>query len=217
MSDFNGTFWSRFRRRREQRDAEARPPAESGAMPATEDPMPLRRSLHDPERRGRAILIVKRGLAQAEEKYLVAPDATLGTWFARAAETVAVAARVVLERLEEGHRPEEAGIAGEQLGLFADICAEAIRATSQVWGESPTPQAREEIVDLISASPRTLTGPSWVGTLGSLAQCVAALEPLANGLRDGDLPMGEPTDCDRVAEALLEVAIHALQAIDALC
>jgi len=179
--------------------------------------MALRRSPHDAERRRRAIGIVKRGLAQAEEKYLVEPDATLGTWFARVAETVAVAARVVLERLEEGRRPEEAEVAGEQLGLFADICAEAIRATSQVWSESPSSQAREEIVQLISDSPRTLTGPSWVGALGSLAQCVAALEPLANGLRDGDLPMAEPTDCDRVAEALLEVAIHALQAIDALC
>lgn len=179
--------------------------------------MALRRSPDDAERRRRAIGIVKRGLAQAEEKYLVEPDATLGTWFARVAETVAVAARVVLERLEEGRRPQEAEVGAEQLGLFADICAEAIRATSQVWGESPSARAREEIVELISDSPRTLTGPSWVGTLGSLAQCIAALEPLANGLRDGDLPMAEPTDCDRVAEALLEVAIHALQAIDALC
>jgi hypothetical protein len=177
----------------------------------------VRRSSQEPERRSRAILIVKRGLAQAEEKYLVAPDATLGTWFARVAETVAVAARVVLERIEDGRHPEEAEIAGEQLGLFGDICAEAIRATSQVWDASPSPQAREEIVELIATSPRSLTGPSWVGTLGSLAQCVSALEPLANGLRDGDLPMGEPTDCDRVAEALLEVAIHALQAIDAAC
>jgi|GEM_PF-2983174 len=215
MSDSGEGFWSRFRLRREQREGNAlrAPGIEQGG----EDPSQLRRSLHDSDRRRRKIQIVKRGLAQAEEKYLVAPDATLGTWFARDAETVAVAARVVLERLGEGRHAEDAGIDEEQLGLFADICAEAIRATSQVWNETPSAQAREEIVELIFASPRTLTGPSWIGTLGSLAQCVAALEPFANGLRDGDLPMGEPTDCDRVAEALLEVAIHALQAIYALC
>jgi len=215
MTDSGDRFRSRFRRSREQGQREARPAP--GAERGGEDPAQVRHSLHDTDRRRRATQMVKRGLAQAEEKYLVAPDATLGTWFARVAETVAVAARVVLERLEEGRRPEEAGIAGEQLGLFADICAEAIRATSQVWNKTSPAQAREEIVELILASPRTLTGPSWVGTLGSLAQSVAALEPLANGLRDGDLPMGEPTDCDRVAEALLEVAIHALHAIDALC
>ncbi len=179
--------------------------------------MQLRRLSHDAERRRRAIGMVQCGLAQAEEKYLVAPDATLGTWFARVAETITVAACVAFEHLDEGRRPEEPEVIREQLGLFADVCAEAIRATSQIWGRRPSPRAREEIVQLISDSPRTFTGPSWVGTLVSLTQCVAALEPLANGLRDGDLPMGEPTDCDRVAEALLEVAIHALQAIDALC
>lgn len=215
MSDSGERVWSRLHRRPEQH--ESQPPLVPATEQGGEKSAELRRLLHDPDRRRRAIQIVKRGLAQAEEKYLVAPESTLGTWFARVAETVAVAARVVLERLEEGRRPEESGIAGEQLGLFADICAEAIRATSQVWSERPSAQSREEIVELIIASPCTLTGPSWVGTLGSLAQCVAALEPLANGLRDGDLPMGEPTDCDRVAEALLEVAIHALHAIDALC
>jgi len=207
-----------FRSPRDRRpNAGLQPGAHSGAESGMGDSVQRRHPRHDPQRRHRATLIVKRGLAQAEEKYLVAPEATLGTWFARVAETLAVAAQVALERIEDGRGCEESDVAAEQLGLFADICAEAIRAAAQVWGECPSDQAREEIVELIFSSPGCLTGPSWVGSLGSLARCLATMEPLANGLRDGDLAMGEPTDCDRVAEAFLEVAVHALQAIDALC
>lgn len=210
-------LWNPFRRWREWRSGMRRTAPGSAGV---KDPVDLSARAHPdpgPERRQRGMLVVKRGLAQAEEKYLVASDATLGTWFSRVAETITVAARIMLERIDAGRRLEEAEIAGEQLDLFADICAEAIRATSQLWGESSSSQAREEIIELIFASAPTTCGPSWVGTLKSLARSAAALEPLANGLRDGDLLMAEPTDIDRVAAAFLEVAIHAREAIDALC
>ncbi|HWC47859.1 MAG TPA: hypothetical protein VG448_03150 [Solirubrobacterales bacterium] len=179
------------------------------------DPPQPQWSRGESQRRATATLVVKRGLAQAEEKYLVAPDASLGTWFARVTETLAVAARVVIERTEGDCGPGE--FTAEQLGLFADICAEAIRAAAQVWGSSSSSRAREEIVELIISTPHPSASPSSIGGLWSLAGCLAAMEPLANGLRDGDLPMGEPIDCDRVAEALLGVALHAFQAIEDLC
>lgn len=209
--DSAAPLWSRFRRRRGRQRFVA-PSAERVVAPMLND-----QTFSDSCRRGRAALVVKRGLAQAEEKYLVAPEATLGTWSARVTETLAVAARIILVRIEEGRRLEEEEVTSEQLGLFADICAETIRATSKVWGDAPAQLARDEVLAAIFATPRTLTGPSWVGALGSLTQCLAAVEPLANGLRDGDLPMGEPTECELVAAALLEVGVHALQAIESLC
>lgn len=200
--------WSRARRPREQ-------PHFAGQ--GADDAVSSERAA-DFGRRQRASLIVKRGLAQAEERYLVSPEATLGTWFARVTETLTTAARIILVRIEEGRHLDEEEVAAEQLGLFADICAETVRATSKVWEGGQPQLAREEILTAIFAStPLTLPGPSWVGTLGSLTQCVAALEPLANGLRDGDLPMGEPTDCELLAAALLEIGVHALHAIESLC
>lgn len=210
--DSSMPLWSRFRRRRERHGFVAPSAGRGPVVPTSID-----QTFPDSCRRQRVAQVLKRGLAQAEEKYLVAPEATLGTWLARVTETLAVAARIILVRIEEGRRLEEEEVASEQLGLFADICAETIRATSKVWGEAPAELAREEVLAAIFATPRTLTGPSWVGALGSLTQCLAAVEPLANGLRDGDLPMGEPTECDLVAAALLEVGVHALQAIESLC
>jgi hypothetical protein len=173
--------------------------------------------LGDPGRRRRATAVLKRGLAEAEEKYLVAEGATLGTWFARVAETVAVADRVILGQLESGCRVEDEGVAGQQLGVFAAISAEAIRAMSQIWDRTSPTRAREEIVELISASPRSCSGSSWTETLSAVGRCLAVTEPIASGLRDGDLPIGEPTDGDLVIEAFLEVAVHAFQAIEARC
>jgi hypothetical protein len=164
-----------------------------------------------------ARLVVQRGLLQAEEKYLVDPGATLGTWFARVQETIAVASRVTLRRIEECRLPAEDDAADELVGLYADICAEAIRAAAQVWGERPSPRAREEILHLVSSRQPSADRLCWKTFLESLARCSAALEPLANGLREMDLPMGEPTDCERVAESLLEAARHAFGAVYVLC
>lgn len=161
-----------------------------------------------------AVSTVQRGLLRAEEKYLVDSGASLGTWFARVQETIAVACRVSLERIEESRRPTEAEVANELMGVFADICAEAIRAAAQVWRGGSSPRARDEILRLVSVSGIPASdGPSWNSLLESLARCNAALEPLANGLREQDLPMGEPTDCDRVSECLFDAAERAFGAL----
>lgn len=164
-----------------------------------------------------AKVAVERGLLQAEEKYLVDPDATLGTWFARVQEPISVAARVTLTHIEESRLPIDNAVAEEQLGLHADICAEAIRAAAQVWEQGPSPRAREEILDLVSRRRLPPSQVSWSALLISVARCSAALEPLANGLRERDLPMGEPTDCSQVVDSFVEAAGHAFGATYVLC
>ena len=169
------------------------------------------------DRAAAATMVVQRGIVQAEERYLVDPDATLGVWFARVHETIAVASRVTLQRIDESRRPGEDEVADEQLGVHADICAEAIRATAQVWGGGPSPLARAEILDLISGRSRPMEQLTWSVLLVILTRCSAALEPLANGLREADLPMAEPTDCEVVAECFLSAALHAFEAVHVLC
>jgi len=164
-----------------------------------------------------ATMVVQRGILQAEEKYLVSSRATLGTWFARVQETISVASRITLVRTDGLRLLSEGEVVDEQLGVHADICAEAIRAVAQVWGGGPSPQARAEILDFVSGQPQPVCRLTWPTLLVSLARCSAALEPLANGLRDSDLPMGEPTDCEIVADCFLGVAGHAFGAVHALC
>jgi hypothetical protein len=163
-----------------------------------------------------AVGVVRRAVLRAEEKYLVDPDATLGTWFARVSEPIAVASRVTLARIAEGRLPVEEDIAKEQIGLFADICAEAIRAAAQVWGTAPSAQVREETLQIV-ARRAPMDGACSRTALKCLVCCIAALEPLANGLREGDLPMSEPADCEVIAESLLGVAGQAFAAVGALC
>ena len=210
-------FWSRFPRRRSGVSRGANEAGPRSPRLARLDSSDAPGDLDDPGQRRRATAVLKRGLAEAEERYLVAEGATLGTWFARVAETVAVADRVILGQLESGCRPEDEGVVGQQLGVLAAIGAEAIRAMSQIWDPTSPTRAREEIVELISASPRSRSGSSWAETFSALAMCLAATEPIASGLRDGDLPMGEPTDGDLVIEAFREVAEHAFRAIEARC
>jgi len=174
-------------------------------------------SQHRENRVATAVIVVQRGILQAEEKYLVHPSATLGTWFARVQETIAVASRVTLGRIEESRGLSEDEIADEQLGVHADICAEAIRAAAQVWGGGPSPLAREEILDLVSSRRPPDPRLCWMTFLLSLAHCNAALEPIANGLREMDLPMGAPTDCEAVAQSFIAVGSHSFGALYALC
>lgn len=164
-----------------------------------------------------AIRIVRRGILQAEEKYLVEPGASLGTWFARVQETICVGIRVTLGRLEEGRSLREADIAGEQLGLQADVCAEAIRALAQIWPGGPSPEAREQVLDVVAGRFALPVVASIADLLVVLARCTAAMEPLANGLRDGDLPMGNPTDRNAVGQSLLTVAKQSFGAVHGLC
>jgi hypothetical protein len=167
------------------------------------------------ERRRKAMPFLETALARAEEMYLVDPDATLGTWFARVTETVAVASRVILKWIAEGHSLAEKEVVQEQIGLFADICAEAIRAASRAQGKERSGQARGEILEAVFVSPAAVMDSSWSARLSVLASCTAALERLANGLREGDLPMDEPTDCDQVEGVFRAVAILALHVVEA--
>lgn len=167
------------------------------------------------DRRRKAMPFLEAALARAEEMYLVDSDATLGTWFARVAETLAVASRVVMNWVDEGRSLEEKEVVLEQAGLFADICAEAIRAASRAQGKERSAQARGEVLEAAFVSPAAVMDSSWSARLSVLARCTAALEPVANGLREGDLPMSEPTDCDRVGGIFLGVAILALHVVEA--
>jgi hypothetical protein len=169
-----------------------------------------------PDRERAAIFLVRRGVLQAEEKYLVNSRASLGIWFARVQEPICVACRITLQRLAEGRRLGEADVAAEQAGLQADICAEAIRAAAQLWPDGPSPEARDEVLALVAARARIASGVVLSDVLSALVGCTAALEPLANGLREEDLPMGDPTDREAVIASLVEVIDHAFGVIYAL-
>ncbi|MBS1861861.1 MAG: hypothetical protein JSS68_09130 [Actinobacteria bacterium] len=164
-----------------------------------------------------AIRLVRRGILQAEEKYLVQPGASLGVWFARVQEPICVACRVTLLRLSEGRRLGEQDVAAEQAGLHADICAEAIRAAAQLWPGGPSPETRDEILALVGARNRGTSAVALSDVLVALVGCTAALEPIANGLREEDLPMGEPTDRGAVTACLVEVIDLAFGVVHGLC
>lgn len=188
-----------------------RPGREAGAcVGPDEEPLSLERH------RETALSVVRRAILRAEEHYLVDPTATLGTWFAQVQETIAAASRVTLRRIEEGRSPAEEDMVGEQVGLFADVCAEAIRAAARACGTAPSSRVREEFLQLVARrAPRDGVSPRTA--CECLACCAAALEPIANGLREGDLPMGEPSDCEAIAECFTDLACHAFGAVCALC
>jgi hypothetical protein len=160
-----------------------------------------------------AAIVVRDGLARAEERYLVDPDASLGTWFARVHETIAVASGVTLARSMEGRLPTEVDVAAELSGVYADICAEAIRAAALFRDEGSSTQARDEVLGCVVAVRVRLVQLRWERLLELLVSLNATLEPIANGLREGDLPMGAPIDCDLVMERLIAVADGAFGAV----
>jgi hypothetical protein len=159
---------------------------------------------------------VRNGLARAEERYLVEPGASLGVWFARVHETIAIASWVTLSRAEEGRRPSEKDVATELAGVYADISAEAIRGAARLQREGG-PQARDEVLDYVSSFNARLGILGWERLFELLASLNAQLEPLANGLREGDLPMAAPTDCDVVMARLVAVAQNAFGVVCVLC
>jgi len=185
---------------------EAKPPAGDAERPFC-----------DQRRRRLAAIGVRNALARAEESYLVDPGASLGIWFARVHETIAVASGVTLARAGEGWLPSEGDVAAELVGVYADICAEAIRGAAQLREGGPSARARDEVLDHVSTLSVRLVQLRWERLLELLASLNALLEPLANRLREGDLPMGEPTDCDLVMERLITVADSAFGAVCVLC
>jgi hypothetical protein len=164
-----------------------------------------------------AIGSVRRVLLQAEENFPAEPGLSLGTWFARVQETIAVAARVTVGQIEGRRLLVEDDVAFEQAGVFADICAEAIRAAARLWGGNSA-KATDEILGLVGETEVSAARPGWDELLESLARCNAALEPMANGLRDGDLPMDVETSREGlVVNGFFEVAQQAFRMVHVLC
>lgn len=164
-----------------------------------------------------ATLAVRRVLLRAEDEFPSDPDLSLGGWFARVQETIGVASRVTLERIEQGRILVLEDVATEEAGLFADVCAEAIRAAARAWGGNPL-AASEEIFDFLARTEASGNRPGWDEILETLARCGAALEPVSNRLRDGDVPMTAVVDSDdAVMQGLLGVARQAFDVVYALC
>jgi len=205
LPSYSPRWWSRLRRLApgaRGADPHAKPPAGDAEQPFCDEP-----------RRLLAAIIVRDGLARAEERYLVDPGASLGTWFARVHETIAVASGVTLARAMEGRLPTEVDVAAELSGVYADVCAEAIRAVAQLREEGPSTQARDEVLGCVVAVRVRLVQLRWERLFELLVSLNATLEPIANGLREGDLPMGAPIDCDLVMERLITVADGAFGAV----
>ncbi len=164
-----------------------------------------------------AVIAVRSVLAKAEENYLAEPGLSLGTWLARVEETISVAARAILAQIEHQRLLIEEDVAIGQAGLFADICAESIRAVSRLPSDG-SGSAKDDFLELVAAGDHLPPGPGWDELQEALLRCQVALEPIANGLREGDLPMDAESDHDEIVSAsLLEVARWSFGVVYALC
>lgn len=164
-----------------------------------------------------ALRVVDRAVLMAEEKYPAEPGASVGTWFARVQETISVACRVAVRRLDEDHRPCAADLAGEQLGLLADICAEATRAAAQTRPGGSALGSRVEALLFLAGHDAPALAECHPDVLVLLVHCTAALEPLANGLRQGDLQVADAVDQAIVGECFLAAFGRAFAGVYALC
>jgi hypothetical protein len=154
-------------------------------------------------------------LAEAEELYLADADASLGTWLARVEETAAVAARETMGAIEARKILADPGTAGNIAGVFADLCAESIRAAGQLVPESPDP--REDILTALEGQERGAAFPGWGDILEALASAQAALEPVANALRHGDVEMDLAGSNPDILDGLVAVASFGYGVVRSLC
>lgn len=120
----------------------------------------------DPEDKGSLFHVLRRSrrrdeaaaetirhlLRHAEEHYPADSETSLGAWFARVQETIAVAGRVAVDRLHENRHLDEREIAMELIGVFGDVCAEAVRAGARVRGGNSL-RASENLI-LVLLGPR---------------------------------------------------------------
>jgi hypothetical protein len=163
--------------------------------------------------------IIRRVLLQAEEDFVADPWFTLGTWLARVQETISVASAVALSGIDARRHLEDDDVAAEAMGVFADLCAEAIRAAARLSPESMSADPKEML--LASVGEEEVLGPAavhWSDLKDALVRCQAAIEPIANGLREGDLPMSRDADPDGVVYAnLIEVIRQGYGVVFALC
>jgi hypothetical protein len=180
-------------------------------QPATEEP-------RWGSRQEAAIIAVRAVLARAEENYLANPDLGLAVWLARVEETLAVAARVTLARIEDHRLLIEEDVALGQCGVFADVAAEALRAASRLWGDRPGVEGTEDLLELVATGDHRSARPGWDELLEVLARCQAALEPIGNALREGDAPMEAARDHDgALSDAFIDVARLAFGVVYPLC
>jgi hypothetical protein len=173
------------------------------------------------EDRCASIEIVRILLAKAEEVYLADAALSLGLWLARVQETIGVAARVTLAGMERRELLQVAAVAEEQLGVYGDLCAEALRAAARL-AESESGRSaglKDDLLTGVASGDLPNARPGWGDLLETLARTQSALEPVASALRDEDLLVAELRASDRrvLGDCFLAVAREAFLVVDGLC
>src|SRR5215218_10101170 len=134
--------------------------------------------------------IVRRVLVRAEESYLADPDLTLGTWLTRVQETLSVASSFALDGSEAGRSLDDDRVASDAIGVFADLCAEAIRAAARLAPVCSSRDPKEAVLAVACRDDCLLpSGIRWADLKDSLIRCQVAIEPLASSLREADRPI----------------------------
>jgi hypothetical protein len=168
-----------------------------------------------------SIETVRMLLARAEEVYLADAELSLGIWLARVQETIGVAARVTVAGIERCELLQMASVAEEQVGVYGDLCAEALRAAARLlepeWQRSAG--LKDDLLAGIASGDLPNARPGWAELLETLARTQSALEPVAAELRDEDLPVSALRASDRSAfgDRFLTVAKEAFVVVDGLC
>jgi nuclease-like protein len=159
--------------------------------------------------------VVRRVLVYAEESFLADPDLSLGTWLARVQETISVASATALGSAEAGRTLESDDVAAETLGVFADLCAETVRAAARLAPASASSNPKEAVITLACRDdwPSRI---DWTDVKDSLIRCQIAIEPLASGLRDGDRPMVDAAG-EEAYLTFLEVIRQGFSVVYGLC
>jgi hypothetical protein len=164
---------------------------------------------------------VRMLLAKAEEVYLADAQLSLGIWLARVQETIGVAARVTLAGMERCELLQVASVAEEQVGVYGDLCAEALRAAARLLEPERQRSAglKDDLLSGIASGDFPNARPGWADLFETLARTQWALEPVAAALRNEDLPLPALRDSDRSAfgDSFLTVAREAFVVVDGLC
>lgn len=165
-----------------------------------------------------AFRTVERILLRSEESFPAGEDMTLGTWFARAQETLAVTSRVCIGHIESGQLLGDRRIADEVMVAFGEVCSEATRTVGWLNGGERA-RANQAALQLLWHYDLPIADPAWAEVLEAVARCSAALEPVANCLREGDVAREDArsVDGDVIKQAWLEVGRLSFREVYALC
>lgn len=159
--------------------------------------------------------IVRRVLVRAEESFLADPDLTLGTWLARVQETISVASATTLAAAETGRVLERDDVAAEAIGVFADLCAETVRAAARLSPVSASHDPKEAVLTL-ACRDDCPSRVDWVDVKDALIRCQVAIEPLASSLREGDRPMTGAAE-EEAYSTFIEVIRQSFSVVYGLC